>query len=72
MWFSSIHEFLTMKGYGVYVWSAWGITAAVFVIQALHARIERRRLLALLRHQQRREIAMADRVHALAAREERL
>ncbi|WP_414499637.1 MULTISPECIES: heme exporter protein CcmD [unclassified Zymobacter] len=64
MWFSSIHEFLTMKGYGLYVWPAWGVTAAVLLGLMLHARIERRRVMAMLSRQQRRNDAMARRGNA--------
>jgi len=30
----SLHEFLTMGGYAVYVWPAYGITAAVMILNA--------------------------------------
>ena len=54
IWFSNLHEFLTMKGYGSYVWPAWGVTLGLFMLQIVHARVERRRLLATLWRQQRR------------------
>lgn len=30
----SLHEFLTMGGYAIYVWPAYAITAAVMVVNA--------------------------------------
>lgn len=60
IWFSTLHEFLTMKGYGTYVWPAWGVTLGLFLVQIVHARVERRRLLAALGRQQRRAARIAD------------
>ncbi len=41
--FESLHEFLTMGGYGPYVWSAWGLTIVVLGLVWLQARREWRR-----------------------------
>jgi heme exporter protein D len=35
--FASLQDFLAMGGYGAYVWSAYGITAVVFVLQIYRA-----------------------------------
>ena len=66
-WFSNLHEFLTMKGYGAYVWPAWGVTLGVFIVHVVHARVERRRLLATLWRQQRRATRAADKGTSLAS-----
>jgi heme exporter protein CcmD len=36
--FTSIQDFLAMGDYGIYVWSAYGIFAAVFVWQLVQTR----------------------------------
>lgn len=58
-WFSNVNEFLTMHGYGIYVWPAWGVTVGVLLFQVGHAWVERRRLLAALWQQQQRARALA-------------
>jgi heme exporter protein D len=38
-------EFLKMGGYGFYVWGAYGITAAVLIVEVIAVRRRRRRAL---------------------------
>lgn len=45
---SSWHEFITMGGYAVYVWPAYGITLLVMVINAIVPGRRQRMLLRLL------------------------
>lgn len=60
IWFSNVNEFLTMNGYGTYVWSAWGVTLGVLLFQVGHARVERRRLLTTLWQRQQRAARRAE------------
>lgn len=53
--FDSLHAFLHMGGHAPYVWSAWGLSAALMLGIAWHARVERRRLLRELQRRNRRE-----------------
>ena len=39
-------DFLAMNGYGFYVWSAYGVTAIVLVVELLALRSRRRSVLA--------------------------
>lgn len=55
MAFDSLSALLGMGGHAPYVWSAWGLTAALLVGSAWHARLERRRLLRTIRRRHRRE-----------------
>ncbi|MGH8361874.1 MAG: heme exporter protein CcmD [Gammaproteobacteria bacterium] len=48
---SSWHEFLTMGGYGAYVWPAY---ATVLVVMVVNAVLPGRRQQALLKHWRRR------------------
>ncbi|SDN66729.1 heme exporter protein CcmD [Vreelandella arcis] len=57
MAFASIAEWLTMGGHGAYVWSAWGMTAALMAGLVLHARLERQQLIVQLKRQARRRQA---------------
>jgi heme exporter protein D len=45
---NSLHEFLTMGGYAVYVWPAYGIVAVVMVANVVTARRRHRRALEAL------------------------
>lgn len=50
----SLHEFLTMGGYAVYVWPAYGIAALVLIVNAwLPGRRLRRLLRDLKQHHER-------------------
>jgi heme exporter protein CcmD len=49
-----VSEFLSMGGYAVYVWSAYGLTVIVIVWNIIGAR----RLLARSREEARRRLAM--------------
>lgn len=55
MAFDTLPALLAMGGHAPYVWSAWGLTAALLVGSALHARAERRRLIRDLQRRNRRE-----------------
>ena len=44
-------EFLDMGGYALYVWSSFGLTAAVVIIEIWQARQQRQRVLDGLRGQ---------------------
>lgn len=51
----SLQEFFDMGGYGVYVWSSYGIAALVLLANVLFPILERRRLMAQLARRARRE-----------------
>lgn len=51
---SSWHEFITMGGYGVYVWPAYGITLLVMAVNAILPARRQRTLLGLLQKRARR------------------
>ncbi|QEA40780.1 heme exporter protein CcmD [Pistricoccus aurantiacus] len=55
MAFDSFAAFLHMGGHAPYVWSAWGITAALLLGSVLLARQERRHLLRELERRERRD-----------------
>lgn len=55
MAFDSLSALLAMGGHAPYVWSAWGMTAALLIGSAWHARAERRRLIRDLQRRNRRE-----------------
>lgn len=61
MAFESLAALLAMGGHAPYVWSAWGLTAALLVGSAWHAHAERRRLLRDLRRRNRRERNLSQR-----------
>ena len=52
---SSMSEFLDMGGYAFYVWTSYGITAAVLVANVVMPMRQRRVLLGELRRRIRRE-----------------
>jgi heme exporter protein D len=52
---ASLAEWVSMGEHGVYVWSAWGITALFMLGLTLHARLERRQLLKHLKRVARRQ-----------------
>lgn len=56
MSFSSLSEFIAMGNHGVYVWSSFGITVAILVLNvALPVRARRRYLLEEARRMRREE-----------------
>ncbi|MCE8003932.1 heme exporter protein CcmD [Billgrantia ethanolica] len=55
MAFDTFQELLAMGGHAPYVWSAWGLTAALLLGIVFHARAERRQLLRQLQRRVRRE-----------------
>ncbi|MCG6658413.1 heme exporter protein CcmD [Halomonas campisalis] len=59
MAFDTLQEFFAMGGHAPYVWSAWGLTAALLLGCVLHARAERRQLLRQLERRVRREGRLA-------------
>ncbi|KPQ29522.1 MULTISPECIES: heme exporter protein CcmD [unclassified Halomonas] len=54
MVFASLADWASMGGHGLYVWSAWGVTAVFMLGLMLYARVERQRLLKHLKRQARR------------------
>ncbi|GHA98904.1 heme exporter protein CcmD [Modicisalibacter luteus] len=61
MAFDSLHALVAMGGHAPYVWSAWGVTAALLVASAVHARAERRQLIRELQRRNRRERNLSER-----------
>lgn len=61
MAFDSLSALLAMGGHAPYVWSAWGLTLALLLGSALHARTERRRLFRDLQRRNRRERNLSQR-----------
>lgn len=55
MYFESIDALLRMDGHGVFVWSAYAITAVVVVLLLIAPRRRQRRLLTELAGELRRE-----------------
>ncbi|MBE2168811.1 heme exporter protein CcmD [Cobetia sp. 2AS1] len=55
MAFSSVSEFFAMGGHALYVWSAWGLTAACLVGLVIATRLSRRALEADIRRRLRRD-----------------
>ena len=55
--FSSVSEFFAMGGHALYVWSAWGLTAACLAGLVIATRLSRRAMEAYIRHRLRRESA---------------
>lgn len=49
MQWQSLSDFFAMGGYALYVWSSFGITAAVVVLEIWQLRAHRRALLCNLR-----------------------
>ncbi|MCO7247149.1 heme exporter protein CcmD [Halomonas sp. Mc5H-6] len=54
---ASLAEWVSMGEHGVYVWSAWGVTAVFMLGLTLHARLERRLLFKHLKRVARRRAA---------------
>ena len=52
---SSWHEFLTMGGYGAYVWPSYGVVLAVMIVNAILPSKRQRALLKQLRRSQSSE-----------------
>ena len=44
MQWSSLSEFISMGGYGVYVWSSYGVTLVLLAAEVLMLRARKRRL----------------------------
>ncbi|WP_027965939.1 heme exporter protein CcmD [Halomonas halocynthiae] len=55
MAFDSLTEFFAMGGHGAYVWAAWGATGLLLIVLVIHARLEQRKALQMLRRRFRRE-----------------
>ncbi|MCM2130002.1 heme exporter protein CcmD [Larsenimonas rhizosphaerae] len=55
MAFDSLNAFMSMNGYGLYVWTAWGVITGLCVAQVIMARLEHRRIVQRIRRQIRRE-----------------
>ena len=53
--FSSVSEFFAMGGHALYVWSAWGLTAACLVGLVIATRLSRRALESDIRRRLRRD-----------------
>ncbi|MDH2422992.1 heme exporter protein CcmD [Cobetia amphilecti] len=53
--FSSVSEFFAMGDHALYVWSAWGLTAACLVGLVIATRLSRRALEADIRRRLRRD-----------------
>lgn len=70
MWFATVHDFITMHGYGRYVWPAWGVSLAVLLIHVVHARFERRQLMVSLWRQQCRSAVLAERTETSSVGED--
>lgn len=61
MAFDSLSALLAMGGHAAYVWSAWGVTAALLIGSLWYARAERRQLIRDLQRRNRRERSVAKR-----------
>lgn len=55
--FDSFADFLAMGGYAFYVWTAYGCFFLVMGWNLIQPRIERRKVLQLLKARQQRELA---------------
>ena len=53
--FASFDEFLNMGGYGLYVWSAYGITLVVFAYNIIRPILMRRQVLRQQKQEQQQE-----------------
>jgi heme exporter protein D len=51
MIWSSVHDFLRMGGYGLYVWGSFGVTALLMAVEVLWTRQQRRALRQEMRQQ---------------------
>ena len=61
MAFDSLNALFAMGGHAPYVWSAWGVTAALLIVSVFHARAERRQLIRELQRRNRRERNLSER-----------
>ena len=52
---NSFADFLTMGGYGLYVWGSFGVTALIMVVEPIVAVRNRKALVARLKRQARAE-----------------
>ncbi len=50
----SIQEFFHMGGYGFYVWSSYGLTAIVLILNVIHSLSQQRKTLRELNNRLRR------------------
>lgn len=57
VWFASLHDFLSMNGYAIYVWPAWLMVLGLLLVQYVHARHQRRQALNEVRRLERRRLA---------------
>jgi heme exporter protein D len=55
MSFSSWSEFLSMGGYGIFVWSSYGLSMLVLAVILLSPALRHRQLVRQLRQRQRRQ-----------------
>ena len=46
----SMNEFLNMGGYGIYVWSAYGITFFIFAVNLFLSLQEKKQIKKIIRH----------------------
>ena len=52
---NSFSDFLTMGGYGVYVWGSFGVTALIMVVEPIVIARQRKATIARLKRQLRAE-----------------
>lgn len=55
MYFASLSDLLMMDGHGIYVWSVYGIAAAIIAALAISPLLKRRRFVREEVHRLRRE-----------------
>lgn len=55
MQFESFSEFIAMGKHGVYVWSAYGASVAILVLNVILPVLNRRRIVKAIARNQRRE-----------------
>lgn len=53
--FSGLSEFLTMGGYGLYVWSSYGLFLLFLIVNIGFLLLSKRKILAMLKARQARE-----------------
>lgn len=64
---ASLQSFLTMGGYAIYVWPAYGVFFIVLLIDWLAPQLRRRRLLRELRARMARQDARKERTNRPSA-----
>ncbi|MEI7426786.1 MAG: heme exporter protein CcmD [Betaproteobacteria bacterium] len=47
MIWNSFSDFISMHGYGPYVWGSFGLTLALLVIEVIQLRLQRKKLIAM-------------------------